>query len=296
MTGNFRALLKAVTVIILLGSSAVTSVAAQQQVQPAEISSVELHPGRSSRMFTLRVRCSRFAEFTAFWVGGRTFVLDIHNTFTPFRGDAAREWAPLNVGAVRASQFMENPIPIARIEIDVLFDVGSVVRRSGGALEVSFGPSGPAFPAAGGWVPPSGTGTETVAPPDTGTVALPIPIPSDQSPAVRPTVPLTGGRENPFDPILKPVEGVDLTNTQERPLPDAEELVLTGIIFDVDNPAETTALLRTGQGATFRLRIDDRVMYGFVSQITAQEIVFSLDIYGRRKEVRLALPPNPLER
>ncbi len=293
MIGNFRALLKAVTVIILLGSFTFTSVAAQQQVQPAEISSVELHPGRSSRMFTLRVRCSRVAEFTAFWVGGRTFVLDIHNTFTPFRGDAAREWAPLNVGAVRASQFMENPIPIARIEIDVLFDVGSVVRRSGGALEVSFGPSGPAFPAAGGRMPPPETLTETVAPPDTGTGTV---EPPDQPPVVSPTVPLTGGRENPFDPILKPVEGVDLTNTQERPLPDAEELVLTGIIFDVENPAETTALLRTGQGATFRLRKDDRVLYGFVSQITAQEIVFSLDIYGRRKEVRLALPPNPLER
>ncbi len=110
------------------------------------------------------------------------------------------------------------------------------------------------------------------------------------------TVPPTGGRENPFDPILKPAEGVDLTNTQERPLPDAEELILTGIVFDKENPDETAALLRTSQGATFRLRKDDRVQYGFVSQITVQEIVFSLDIYGRRKEVRLTLPPNHLER
>ncbi len=292
MTGRFRTSSKAVLLIIILSSSAVTCVTAQQQDQPVEISSVELHPGQSSRMFTLRVRCSRVAEFTSFWVGGRTFVLDIRNAYTPFRGDATREWGPLSVGAVRASQFMESPVPIARIEIDVLFDVGSAVRRSGSDLEVSFGPPGPAFPAAGGWMPPPGTtGAAAAAPPDTGTVE-----PLDQPPAVRPTIPLTGGRENPFDPVLKPAEEVDRTNTQERPLPDAEKLILTGIIFNEENAEETVALLRNNQRSTFRLRKGDRVLYGFVSQITVKEIVFSLDIYGRRKEVRLALPPNPLER
>jgi len=295
MTKYFWTFLKMLSVFIVLGSSAITGVAAQQQGQHIEISSVELHPGRSSRMFTLRVRCSSTAEYTSFWVGRRTFVLDIRDAYTPFRGAAAREWAPMNVSAVRASQFMESPVLIARIEIDVLSDVGSVVRRSGNALEASFGPPGPGFPAAGGWLPSPGTGTETVAPPpDTGTVTLPIP--SDQPPAVRPAVPMTGGRENPFDPILKPAVDVDLTNTQERPLPNSEELNLTGIIFNEENPEETIALLRSGQGSTFRLKKDDRVLYGFVSQITVKEIVFSLDIYGRRKEVRLALPPNPLER
>ena len=275
-------------------------IGAQEQDQVIEISSIELHPGQSAQMFMLRIRCSLAPEFTSFWVGGRTFVLDIRNAYTPFRGEAAREWSTIHVGAVRASQFMESPVPIARIEIDVLVDSGSMVRRTGNDLEVSFGPPGPAFPAAGGWNPlPGTTGAAalvTYQPVSPAAVDSSAAIQPEKPSAIEPVVPRTGGRENPFDPILKPTEDVDRTNTQIRPLPDAEILTLTGISFNAEKPEETLALLRDGQGANFRLKKGDRVLYGFVSAITAKEIVFSLDIYGRRKEVRLALPPNPLER
>ena len=280
-----------VLVIMAISWFNAASASVQEPAGTAEISSIELLPGVTAETFTLRVRCSRAVEFTTFWVKGRIFVLDIRDAYTPFRGDAVREWEAFAVGAVRASQFMESPVPIARVEVDVTAALGSTTRLTGTDIEVAFGPPGPSIPAAGRWLPPPGTtGAPQPAAVDTG-AAEPVVTP----PAAQQTTPLPGGRVNPFDPILKPQGEVDRTNTLTRPLPNAEQLTLTGIIYDENKPDESVALLRDNQGANFRLKKGDRVLYGFVSRITAKEVMFSLDIYGRRKEVRLTLE-NPQER
>ncbi len=279
------------------------SAVVQQPVDAAEISSIELLPGMTSETFTLRVRCSQAREFSAFWVGRRTFVLDIRGAYTPFRGNAVRQWETSPVEAVRASQFMESPFTIARVEVDVLASMGAVARWVDSDLDIMFVPPGPSVVVAGQWPLPAGTtGARQQAAADIVGAEQPAQPPQPGQPATTPTEQPTqrpvwrpGGRENPFDPIIKPPVGVDMANTITRPLPNAEQLTLSGIVYDENRPNECIALLRDGQGKTYRLKKGDRVLFGFVSEITPKEIVFRLDIYGRRKEVRLTLD-YPLER
>jgi len=278
-------------IVVAVSFSPVASAAIQEPAELARVSTIELLPGTAVDRFTLRVRCDRAVEYSTFWVGGRTFVLDVRNAYTPFRGSAIKDWSGSSVTAVRASQFMEGPVHIARVEVDVSATLASAARWSGTDLEVAFAPPGPTAPAAGRWTPPPGTtGATRPAPPDTGGAEPAVAQPAVQLPAIPP-----GGRDNPFDPIVKPPEETDRTNIQTRPLPNAEQLTLTGIIFNENQPDESVALLRDAQGSNYRMKRGDRVLYGFVSRVTANEIVFSLDIYGRRKEVRLTLD-NPQER
>jgi len=276
------------------------SAVVQQPADVAEISSIELLPGMTSETFTLRVRCSQAREFSAFWVGKGTFVLDVRGAYTPFRGNAVRQWEASPVEAVRASQFMESPFPIARVEVDVLASMGAVARWMDSDLDIMFMPPGPSVTVAGQQQLPAGTtGARQQAAADIVGAAQPAqPAQPDTTPTAQPTQRPTwrpGGRVNPFDPIIKPPVGIDRTNTITRPLPNAEQLTLTGIIYDEIRPNECIALLRDAQGASYRFKKGDRVLYGFVSEVTPKEIVFRLDIYGRRKEVRLTLD-YPLER
>ena len=135
--------------------------------------------------------------------------------------------------------------------------------------------------------PPDTTGQETVPPVSTRQESTVTEVPTGRELPYRP-----GSRVNPFDPLLKPLDDtVDLTNTLTRPLPNAEQLQLTGITWQESRPDESVALLRDGEGRNYLLMKGDRVKYGYVSHVGEREIIFVLDIFGRHKVVTLKYNP-----
>lgn len=265
-----------------------------QQADVADVTSIELIGGLSEEQFTLLVRCEKQREANWFWVKGTTFVLDIQLAYNPFRGQALGELLLPPVSGVRASQFMAGRIPVARVEVDVVSEKDVDVRWTDEGIEATFGPPGPAIPA------PALAGRVTSAAVPTGEVQAAV---SDTT-SVQPETPATetaaelqleyrhGIRVNPFNPLLKPPdENVDFTNTLTRPLPDAEQMQLTGVSWLENRPDDSVALLRDGAGRNYQLKKGDRVKFGYVSQIGPREIVFILDIYGRHKVVTLKYNP-----
>ena len=264
-----------------------------------QVTSAALVPGLTAETFTLRLTCQAPRDYATFWAHeGHTFVLDVRDAYTPFRGSAVGELNVPGVSAVRASQFLEGAEPIARFELDTDGGLAAYARWVGSDLEVHFGPGDYNFRGTGRTRPP---GSGTAAPvrptePETGT---PVPPPSVTQPATgdtaRATGPgyRTGGRDNPFDPLLKPPTGVNPTLLETRQLPDVESMTLTGIVFLEDRPAESVALLRDASGYTYRLRLREPVRFGLVTRITRTEIFFALDKYGRQYEFKLSLQRNP---
>jgi hypothetical protein len=259
------------------------------EIQLSDVTGIELIPGLSAGTFTLLVRCPTEREYNWFWARERTLVVDIRDTYNPFRGHAIGELSIPGISAVRASQFMEGEIPIARIEMDMRQEMGVEARWTEAGLEIMCGPPGPSIPAPtlarrpDQPVTPE-TGTEPDTPPTTPPVTETAPADS-----ARQVLYTRQGRVNPFDPLLKPIEDPNYSNMQERPLPDAEQLELEGISYVADRPDQCVALVRDTRGLHYHLRQGDRVKYGYVSQVGPDEVVFQLDIYGRRKEVRLKL-------
>ncbi|GEM_PF-1587366 len=265
--------------------------------QLSDVTQIELIPGLSAGTFTLLVHCPSERDYTWFWAREKTLVIDIRNTYMPFRGHALGELAVSGVTAIRASQFMEGPIPVARVEMDVDQDMGVEARWVESGLEILCGPPGPAIPAPTlarrpDQPAPVRPETEPGGPPtEPVTVPTPATAPADSA---RQVLYARAGRVNPFDPLLKPTENVDFSNTQTRPLPDAERLTLEGISFVEGRPEQCVALVRDTRGLHYHLKQGDRVRYGYVSEVGPDEVVFQLDIYGRKKEVRLKL--NELRR
>jgi len=263
------------------------------EMQLSDVTGIELIPGLSAGTFTLLVRCPSAREHDWFWARERTLVVDIRDTYNPFRGHAIGELSIPGVSAIRANQFMEGVIPIARIEIDVRQEMGVDSRWTEQGLEVMFGPPGPSVPAPTltrrpDEPAPVPTGVQTPAtPPRTPPAAEPGVARADSA---RQVLYSRQGRINPFDPLLKPAEDVNYSNTLTRPLPDAERLTLEGISYIADRPDQCVALVRDARGLHYHLKRGDRVRYGFVSEVGPDEVVFQLDVYGRRKEVRLKLP------
>jgi hypothetical protein len=260
-------------------------------VQVPQVTSVELVPGVVPDTFTLRVRTDGQGDHAAFWVADRTFVLDLRDAYTPFRGEAVGELSIPRVHRIRASQFMEETLAIARFEIDVEGPLGATVRQQGGDVEVYFAPGTPEFQGTGRTAPPVVAQRPTVptVPPPTAAAIPPVAAAIDTAVAERPPeVYQRVGRPNPFDPLLR-IEVVDRTVTETRPLPDAQTLVLTGIVYIESNPSQSTALFRDAQGFTYRLTRGDRVQYGFLTEITRTEVLFTLDRFGRKMEVRLTI-------
>ncbi len=285
--------------LLLIGLAGPFPAAAGQQQGPESgpvpITSAALIPGPTPQTFTLRLSCESVCEYATFWVGaGHTFVVDVRNAYTPFRGQAVGELNVSGVQAVRASQFLEAPEPIARFELETAGGLASVARWVGKDLEIAFGPGDPTF-----------RGTGRTRSPGSGAVAVPAPgatPPTTGTPPPAATADTTRaapgyravGRDNPFDPLLKPPENpIDRTRLELRDLPDSEALILTGIVFLEDRPAESVALLRDAAGFTYRLRKGDRVKFGVVTLITKSEIHFALDKYGRQYEFKLSLQRNP---
>jgi hypothetical protein len=299
----------AVALLVLLGSAASASAegiplsfesGTTVQGQPAglaQVSSIDLVSGYGARQFRLVLRSVAEQQFSAFWVNqGRTFVVDVRNTYTPFRGTAVGEMQVTAVSAVRASQFLDAPIAIARVELDVVGSYGSSTRWVGGDLEITFYPGSPGISGTG--TTPPRTTTTDIEPATPGTTGTPDTPPARVDPVTGDIVPPpvntspTGGRDNPFDPLLKPPVNVDMTDVQSRALPDVEALSLTGLVHRPDDPGESIALLRDVNGMTYRLKPGSRVKFGYVTQITETEVVCLLDRYGRRYEHKLSLPPD----
>ena len=265
-----------------------------QQEEIVDVTSIELIESYSPESFILVIRCARQREVNWFWAKNTTLVIDVRLAYMPFRGEALGELLLREVSGVRASQFMEGIVPIARIEVDVRTPKGIDVRWTTEGVEVTFGPPGPPIPAptlAGRLTP---TAISEVQPPPPATVdttavepqATPVEEAPDRQLEYR-----HGTRINPFDPLIKPPVEVDQTNTLTRPLPDAEQLQLTGISWLENRPDDCVALLRDGNGMNYRLKKGDRVKFGYVSEIGPKEISFVLDIYGRRKVVTLRYNP-----
>lgn len=243
-----------------------------------DVSTIELLKGLTPGTFALRIRCDKIREYHYFWVENRTFVLDIRQAYMPYRGHALGELQAPEVAAIKASQFMEGPIPIARIEVEVRGPMGADAWWTSTGLEVFFGPVRPGYTGTARTGMPGAGAVEAVRPTDvTEEMKPPTSVTPDQRPAVR-----AGERINPFDPLLKAQEGVDLTNTITRPLPDAELLTVTAISYLENRPDDSVAILRDGQGRNYLLKKGDRVRFGYVSSIGPKEVVFSLDKYGRR--------------
>jgi hypothetical protein len=264
---------------------------------PVQITSAALLPGPNPQTFTLRLSCESVCEYATFWVGaGRIFVVDLHNAYTPFRGQAVGELNVSGVHAVRASQFLEAPEAIARFELETAGGLEAFGRWVGHELEIAFGPGDYQFRGTGRTEPPgrpTAPVTPEAAPPPAGQAP-----PQTVQAAADTTRPAAGyragGRDNPFDPLLKPPENpIDRTRLELRELPDAEALSLTGIVFLEDRPTESVALLRDAAGFTYRLRQGDRVKFGLVTRVTKTEIHFALDKYGRQYEFKLSLQRNP---
>jgi len=223
----------------------------------------------------------------AYWVDGRTFVLDLRETYTPYRGENVGALQTPDVAAVRASQFLDRDGWIARIEIDVTDSKQAAAAWTGSSLDVRFAPGSPEFRGTGRTRPPAAR-TQAAA---RATEPAQATAPEQEAEAAGQagTRYQRGLRENPFDPLLKPSEA-DMTNVLERPLPNAEALTLTGVVYLESDPDQSTALFRDAQGLTYRLQVGDRVQFGYLTRITRTEVVFTLDKYGRRIEVRLPVP------
>jgi hypothetical protein len=287
--------------LLLMGlTGSFPATAGQQQGPgsgPVPITSAALVPGPTPQTFTLRLSCESVCEYATFWVGaGHTFVVDVRNAYTPFRGQAVGELNVSGVQAVRASQFLEAPEPIARFELETAGGLASIARWVGKDLEIAFGPGDPTFRGTGRTRPP-GSGAAAVPPPVSTPPAVQTAPPAAAA-AADTTRPAPGyravGRDNPFDPLLKPpANPIDRTRLELRELPDSEVLTLTGIVFLEDRPAESVALLRDAAGFTYRLRKGDQVKFGLVTLITKSEIHFALDKYGRQYEFKLSLQRNP---
>lgn len=248
-------------------------------VQPSElvrITSIDLEAAPSSRRFKLVIRSAANRPYATFWVrGGRTLVIDLRNAYTPFRGRAVGELQVPAVAEVRASQFLEREMPIARIELDLTDSYAASAEWVGNDLEIAFEPGTPGFVGTGRTREPAKLAG---APPPAGERARPA----------RPE-----GRDNPFDPLLKAPGNIDMTNVLTRDLPDVETLILTGIVYRSDNESESIALLRDANGLTYRLKKGDRVKFGFVAGISQNEIVCRLDRFGRVYEFKLSLDIPP---
>lgn len=269
-----------------------------QPAEVAQVSSIDLVPGFGPRQFRLVIRSVAEQPYSVFWVNqGRTFVLDVRNTYTPFRGRAVGELQVTAVSSVRASQFLEAPMAIARVELDLKDSFASAARWIGSDLEITFYPGTPEFMGTGRTAPGTATTGDEPGTPGTPTGRV-DPATGRVDPAIGgivpppPTTSRTGGRDNPFDPLLKPPENVDMTDVLSRELPDVETLSLTGLVHRPDNPGDSIALLRDTTGMTYRLKRGSRVRFGYVTEITETEIVCLLDRYGRRYEHRLSLPPD----
>ncbi len=261
-----------------------------QQEEVVDVTSIELIDSPSPESFMLVIRCARQREVNWFWVKNTTLVIDVRLAYMPFRGEALGELLLREVSSVRASQFMEGRVPVARIEVDVRTPKGIDMRWTTEGVEVIFGPPGPPVPAP----TLAGRLTPAVIP----EVQRPTPATGDTT-AVEPVGEVPGrqleyrhgNRINPFDPLIKPPEAVDQTNTLTRPLPDAELLLLTGISWLENRPDDCVALQRDGNGMNYRLKKGDRVKFGYVSEIGPKEVSFVLDIYGRHKVVTLRYNP-----
>ncbi|MFC1628802.1 hypothetical protein ACFL3H_06780 [Gemmatimonadota bacterium] len=287
--------------VVMLTMLSVTVICGQEQVGSSsqqdeiiDVTSIELIESRSPESFILLIRCTRQREVNWFWAVNTTLVLDVRLTYMPFRGEALGDLLLREVSSVRASQFMEGRIPIARIEVDVRTPKGIDVRWTDEGIEVTFGPPGPPIPAptlAGRLTPAAVPERQTPPPAAVDTIAAePESTLVEEAPG-RQYEYRHGARINPFDPLLKPPGEVDQTNTLTRPLPDAEQLQLTGISWLENRPDDCVALLRDVNGMNFRLKRGDRVKFGYVSEIGPKEISFVLDIYGRHKVVTLRYNP-----
>ena len=286
---SFTALLAGAVLVLGAGrASAQGDVAARQlPAGTAAITAVELYPGPASGTFSLRIRVDEPREHVAYWVDGRTFVLDLRETYTPYRGENVGALQTPDVAAVRASQFLDRDGWIARIEIDVTDSKQAAAAWTGSSLDVRFAPGSPEFRGTGRTRPPAAR-TQAAA---RATEPAQATAPEQEAEAAGQagTRYQRGLRENPFDPLLKPSEA-DMTNVLERPLPNAEALTLTGVVYLESDPDQSTALFRDAQGLTYRLQVGDRVQFGYLTRITRTEVVFTLDKYGRRIEVRLPVP------
>jgi hypothetical protein len=293
MASGRRGALAGIAVVLVMGLMTST---AQAQIEPdlpgeeqestqleslAQVSSINFVAGISPEHFKVVIHSEAERQFATFWVrNGRTLVTDIRDTYTPFRGRAVGEMQIPSVAEVRASQFLEKDAPIARIELDLTRDYAATAVWIGTDLEISFQPGTPGFVGTGSTREPSGRPAG-----EPGVEAGP---PGTVPPGAQVGV-LPGGRTNPFDPLLKAPENVDLTNVLARDLPDVETMTLTGTVIRTDDPAASIALLRDANGLTYRLKKGDRVKYGFVSEIRQNEIVFQLDRFGRVYEFKLTL-------
>ena len=137
-----------------------------------DITSIELIQGLQPESFVLLVRSREEREASWFWARSNTFVLDIKKAYNPYRGEALGEMLLPGIRAVRASQFLEGEVPVARIEVDVETEKGVRTVWTAEGVEVHFGPPGPPIPAptlAGRVTPPAG---ETTGTPPPATVPL----------------------------------------------------------------------------------------------------------------------------
>ncbi len=265
-----------------------------RQEEIVDVTSIELIDSLEPESFILIVRCDKQRESNWFWANTTTLVLDIQLAYMPFRGEALGELLLPEVSSVRASQFMGGAVPVARIEVDVRTPKGVDARWTAEGVEVTFGPPGPAIPAPTlvGRVTPITIPVEQATTPATeDTTAVEPETPPVEATPGRQHEYRQGSRINPFDPLIKPPAEVDRTNTLTRPLPNAEQLQLTGLSWLENRPDDCVALLRDVDGRNYRLKKGDRVKFGYVSEIGQNTISFVLDIYGRHKIVTLRYNP-----
>ena len=92
-----------------------------------------------------------------------------------------------------------------------------------------------------------------------------------------------GGRRDPFVPLPAQQE-VEFGQT---PLPDVEKLSIVGILQGVDG---YRALAQDDEDNGYVLRRGDRVLYGYVSRIEAERVIFYLNRRGLDRTVILKIP------
>ncbi|MFC1544414.1 hypothetical protein ACFL4Y_04080, partial [Gemmatimonadota bacterium] len=207
--GRSRRSLAAAAVLLLAWWTAtgiaVTAQPMEGEEQITQISSIDLIQGVGPG-FRLVIRAEQARDHVVFWIrDGHTVVVDMRHAYTPFRGRAVGEIPAPSVVEVRASQFLDRELPIARFELDLTSFFSASSRWIGSDLEVTFLPGQPGFTGTGSTREPAGVpGAE---PPGGGAVTEP---PGGGPPGA--VVGAGESRSNPFDPLLKPPEGIDPTN------------------------------------------------------------------------------------
>jgi len=228
----------------------------------SSLTRVEFAKERGDSVWIVRLYTETIPEYRTFFLEPGApvmFVVDLVNTQNLLQPRNYEITDAPPVLRVRTSQFQNEPIPIARVVIDLARKVPVQVETRGDHLEIV--------------VQTQGVQKAIVETPSTGSPG-PSPVPKLPASVYRPL-----GKKDPFaEPKLLP---------EEEDLLDVRGAELTGILTLSDG--EKIALIKDQGGRGWVLHEGDRVKYGRLTKIGNNFVIFYIRDMGVLKRIRLEL-------